>query len=482
MSLSELRIKNFNPWWIDPINWKNQDPNLQALMQHAIRLPSPWLKQIPPQPGIHILRGPRQVGKTTDLKLLIQHYLDSGWPSRSPIYLACDLLGGRHFSELYETVELAKQLSRYSGQQLLLLDEVTVIEGWDEAVKALWDYGLIRADLVVCTGSSTIDLRQKAAERWPGRRGKGRDHLLLPQTFASFAQAMTPTVPPSPGLTVSQLLEPEGRDLLHDIRLHLPNLQEGFRLYLKFGGLPSAVAEAKSGLIEPSSETVQIFSDSLIKEIQRKGVSETAMQALLERIAHSLSSKISWTTIAQELDIPLGNRSKPFPSHHTVRNYVEFLAAGYFALILYFWRSGSGGNDLSRDKKIYFGDPLLLRVAAEYCPALAVEEAALVENALALALFRRYEAERNQLTGFANPTQLHVWGTHSGSEVDFVAGPRNSLELIECKYREKINKNTLMAMQRTLPNRPMIIATKNHFELGENWALLPAPLLAWALG
>ena len=127
--------------------------------------------------GIHTLRGPRQVGKSTDLKLLVERALDGGLPARAVVYLALDLLEGRHLSELAATVQRALDLAGegFSGHEvpgLLLLDEVTAVRGWQTAVKSLWDGGVIREMVVVCTGSSAIDLQHGAAERLPDAVGR----------------------------------------------------------------------------------------------------------------------------------------------------------------------------------------------------------------------------------------------------------------------------------------------------------------------
>ena len=113
--------------------------------------------------------------------------------------------------------------SRRAGS--ILLDEVTAVERWQTAVKALWDGGDIRGDVVVCTGSSAIDLQRGAAERLPGRREAGSDHLVLPQSFAAFAHALDETIPASPRLSVADLCTPDGAALLRDARVHAPALE-----------------------------------------------------------------------------------------------------------------------------------------------------------------------------------------------------------------------------------------------------------------
>jgi hypothetical protein len=91
--------------------------------------------------------------------------------ARSVTYLSIDLLEGQTAAALVETVERALDLAGSGeGRRTILLDEVTAAEGWQVAVKSLWDAGRIDRDVVVCTGSSASDLAAGAAERMPGRR------------------------------------------------------------------------------------------------------------------------------------------------------------------------------------------------------------------------------------------------------------------------------------------------------------------------
>ncbi len=435
-------------------------------------------------PGVHILRGPRQVGKSTDLKLLVERALAAGLQPRAVVYLALDLLEGRHLSELATTVRRALDLAggdRAEAPGLLLLDEVTAVNGWQTAVKSLWDDGTIRGEVVVCTGSSAIDLQHGAVERLPGRRQAGVDHLALPQGFAGFARAVTGDIPPSPRLTVADLCGPDGQALIRDMRAYAPALEAALERYLRFGGLPAAVAEAASGAREPSREVKRILYDSLVREPQRRGASIPAGHALLERVVRSLGSKISWSSMAREMDVPLG-RGTGRPSHQTLRDYIELLAGGYFLFVTYFWRAGSHANEQSRDKKVFLADPLLHTVALDGAPGLPFDMPALVESTVGMALLRRYEPADRLLETFILPERLHIWQTARGGEIDFVCGPRRELDVVEVKYRENPSLAAAAAAARAHPGRPIAMITKSTFQVAERYVLLPAHTLLWALG
>lgn len=472
-ALSDAEIAVQNPWWAVDAGWESADSHLQALAAQPRRLPAPIVEEIDLRsPAIHSLRGPRQVGKSTDLKLIVKRALTAGsYPGRRVIYLAMDLLEGRPAGEMAEAITRAKQLARGGGPSLILLDEVTVVPSWRAAVKYLWDRGELRQDVVICTGSSAVDLRA-GAERLPGRRGAGLDHGVWPLSFAGFAHALTPVVPPSPSLDIAALLTEEGREACLDMQLHLPALDDALERFLRFGGLPAAVAEAVDGAPAPSRRTRDVAYDSLLKELSLRGAGAAIAHTLLERVIRSLGSKLSWTSLAQDLGT----------GHSLAREYVEHLARGYFVLPLYFWRRDSHSSDLSKDKKLYFGDPLLHTIARDHAPGLGERVAGMVENAAALTLLHRYEPAESLVEGFDSVERLHVWATRSGGEVDFVCGPYRDLATLEVKYRERVDRRSVQGAVKTLPGRPMVVATKSTLEFRPSYALIPSALLLWALG
>lgn len=471
MSLADAEILRQNRWWSDPA-WKESDPHLRQLRDQPRRLPAPIIDEIDlARSGIHTLRGPRQVGKSTALKLLVERALEDQAPTRV-VYLALDLLEDRPLGELAATIVRAKELASPSTSVLLLLDEVTVVEGWQTAIKALWDDGTLRQDIVVCTGSSAVDLHRGAAERLPGRRGAGGDHALFPHSFATFAGAIDSAIPPSPGLSVEGLVSERGREHLREARLVGPQLEAALERYLSFGGLPHAIAEACSGERSPSEGTLAVAYDTLLREVQRRGASRPAVNALLERLIRSLGSSLSWTSLAKDMAV----------APPTARSYIEFLAASYLLLPVYSWRADSDASALGKDKKVYFADPLLHSVAHHQAPGLEIDLPALVENAVALALQRSCEPVELRMEGFDMPSRLHVWRTRRAGEIDFVCGPRDRLAAVEVKYQSKPDRRSAAGIARAFPGRPAVLVTVDTLEPRSDADLVPAHLFLWALG
>jgi predicted AAA+ superfamily ATPase len=111
MALSDEQILSQNPWWGER-EWAVDDRQLVLLAGAPARLPAELVDAIDlARAGIHVLRGPRQVGKTTDLKLLVERALAEERDARSILYLTLDLIEGQPHAELAEIIARAKTLA-----------------------------------------------------------------------------------------------------------------------------------------------------------------------------------------------------------------------------------------------------------------------------------------------------------------------------------------------------------------------------------
>src|SRR5262245_7539360 len=86
-----------------------------------------------PRRLIQFVGGPRQVGKTT----LVRQVLDRAQvPFR---YVTADEPSGRDTTWIAAQWERARALLAGDGAAILVIDEVQKIAGWSETVKRLWD-------------------------------------------------------------------------------------------------------------------------------------------------------------------------------------------------------------------------------------------------------------------------------------------------------------------------------------------------------
>jgi len=80
---------------------------------------------------VYVLRGPRQVGKTTSIKLLIKNILEKGVNPEDILYLSAEAIKDRF--ELLETIRDFVQIRQIISKKeklYIFLDEATFIKEW----------------------------------------------------------------------------------------------------------------------------------------------------------------------------------------------------------------------------------------------------------------------------------------------------------------------------------------------------------------
>jgi predicted AAA+ superfamily ATPase len=413
-----------NPWWADPAAIE-LDPHLRALdaspLRRPVRLPVSVERD-----GIYILRGPRQVGKTTFLKSLIRDLIRRGHPARALLYADCELLGLRRGGELSRLVEAFLRIHPGPDRRVVCLDEVTRLEGWAGGIRALVDLGALEGVTVLATGSHAIDLR-RGGERLPGRRGAGVDLVLYPMTFREYVAAL------APGADLPELggLQPgEVYAACREVALRGLALEALFERFLATGGYPRpAAAYAAVGSILP--EVYWIYRDAVLGEVVRAGRRETYFRELGEFVLRQMGSMLDWRDVARETDIG---------SHNTVREYVEDLEAIFLWHVVYRARAlGDVRPALRAPKKIHPDDPFVVHMlrawiygftdpwgAALHALADPQWRGRLVESVVVSHLVRRYGP--------------FVYYLRNACEVDAVVYREGRLEApVEVKYRSKVH-------------------------------------------
>jgi predicted AAA+ superfamily ATPase len=118
-----------------------------------------------PQRLIQVISGPRQVGKTT----AIQMVLDAVQGEK--VYCSCDDPGMHDRIWLESQWESGRLKAKQSGQCILVIDEIQKIENWSETVKRLWDEDTAadRNVKVVVLGSSSVLIHKGLGESLAGR-------------------------------------------------------------------------------------------------------------------------------------------------------------------------------------------------------------------------------------------------------------------------------------------------------------------------
>lgn len=177
-------------------------------------------RMVEPRKFIQVLAGPRQVGKTTLSRQLMEavniptHYASADEPA---------LKSGSWLEQQWEVARNKIKSDRVDV--LLILDEIQKLPNWSETVKRLWDedsFNDIRLK-VVLLGSSTLLIKSGLTESLAGR------FELIPITHWSY----------------SEMREAFGWD---------------FKQYVFFGGYPGS-----AGLIDELDRWMHYIKESLIE-------------------------------------------------------------------------------------------------------------------------------------------------------------------------------------------------------------------------
>ena len=113
-----------------------------------------------PDPLVQAVIGPRQVGKTTGVKQVLAE-LDA--PS---LYESAD--GAGAFAREW-LLGVWQRGMRLPPGGTLVIDEIQKVDGWQDALKDLWDNHRTRGVRVIVLGSSSLEIQQGLKESLAGR-------------------------------------------------------------------------------------------------------------------------------------------------------------------------------------------------------------------------------------------------------------------------------------------------------------------------
>lgn len=168
LSADAIRVlRDLNPWWEDPSVVRPSPPVYRRPVVRDL------LRRLSAQKGlIEVLRGPRQVGKTTGIYQIIQDLIASGKPATDLLFVRFDLeLLREEPSSLRSILDWYVDAIRGRGLELgapscLFLDEVHKLPRWSDEVKHLGDTFPVR---MLLTGSSSVLVARGGRESLAGR-------------------------------------------------------------------------------------------------------------------------------------------------------------------------------------------------------------------------------------------------------------------------------------------------------------------------
>ena len=352
----------------------------------------PKLIQHLANPEISLIIGPRQSGKTTLMRLLIDHLASQG---KRSVFLNYDLEKDKPFFKTQADLLTKIKLEIGEGGYVFL-DEIQGKENAGLFLKGLSDMKLPYKFVV--SGSGSLELKEKIFESLAGRK---RVFTLYPLRFFEFLDFKT-------AYAYEQKLP-------RYLRVEKAAGEKYLAEYLSFGGYPKVVlADTKDDKEAAITDIYESYLSRDIASLLRLKKSQELVQ--LVRI---LSSQAGQLINCHQLSSTLGLSEK------TVKRYLWYLEQTFIGQRLTpFTRRLR--KEIVKSPVFYFADNGLANYAAgdfflQDLPALGFR----FQNMLSVEI-------KNMLPGGST---LHYWRTKDGAEVDFVIDMGRRVIPVEVKLQ-----------------------------------------------
>lgn len=400
-------------------------PRLEALAETPFRFrPSFGLDRLPEAPGILLVRGARQAGKSTWLEGAIKETITEYGAGSAYV------VNGDEIADSDGLVEILRSLLPLfrsdATVRRLFVDEITAVKNWERSLKLLADAGELRRVLVVTTGSKAADLR-RGAERLPGRKGKldRTDYWFAPLPYAEFVRVAGAAV---------------GDDALH--------------AYLLTGGSPAACAEiaARGRIPEYLAATVR---DWIFGECAAEGRDRGSLIGVMDALVARGGSPVGQAALA---------RAAGLANNTVAAGYIELLSDLMCVGTAQAWDANERTPVRRRPAKFPFINLLVAsvfhpsrpRTAAAFRALPPGEQGKFYEWLAAQEIWRRAA-----VAGATDPERLLYW-SGGGHEVDFVVAPNRFLEV----KRGRAGPIEFAWFARSFPRARLTILGTDRFEAG----------------
>ena len=352
-----------------------------------------------------LLIGPRQVGKTT----LLKNMLESVSTEKKVQFWNCDESDVRQF---LSEANSAKLKSFIGNSDFIVIDEAQRVKDIGLTIKLLHD-SFPNVQLAV-TGSSSLDLSNSINEPLTGRKF---EYNLFP-------------------FSTNELVN--HTSMLEEMRQLSNRLVYGF--YPDVVNNPGEEKEILTNIVNS-----YLYKDVFeFQDIRKSSVIEKLVQAL----ALQVGSEVSFNELGNLLGI----------DSITVQRYVDLLEKAY---VIFHIRSYSRNvrNELKKSIKIYFYDNGVRNsVISNFSPVdLRSDIGALWEN------FLISERIKNNVYHNKN-AKYYFWRTTQKQEIDFIEEVEQNLFAYEFKYNPKKAKTKCpLTFSNNYPNVPFNVITSENY-------------------
>lgn len=451
-------LKEQNPWWTAKEKISG-DVHIRKLSKVKYR----WRPEVIDsfkldKDIIYTLRGSRQVGKTTALKLIIGELLEKNG-AENIFYFTCNNIDD--YKELSEVIRTYLRWAGKAGRKYIFVDEITFVPEWTRAIKHLVDVGLLENCTVILTGSNSRDLKYEV-ERMPGRRGGDAelDKIMFPLSFREYANLAAPGI-------IRKFSD------LNSAEKNYPLFREELSALLDNYFLTGGFIQAVNSLAGEGEIGQDIYNQYLswsLGDLARMGRKEMYSRQLLQQVINSITSSTGFDTLAKKTSIQ---------SHITAADYLDIMESNFIIKILYQIDLNKKIAASRKAKKIYFQDMFLYWVFQGYVLGLS-DYFAGSRQRLEDGLLKSRLAENLVMTHLMRLENSTTWSNivfffrgANGREIDFLVRDReNAFRPVEVKYGPaSLKKFTAHESIRTDTG---IIVSRDDFRKDDERIIIPA--------
>ncbi|MBU4347810.1 ATP-binding protein [Candidatus Parcubacteria bacterium] len=451
----------YNPWWLNKSEI-DQDLKITQFQQSVVKYYHPLLdKFATDKDAVYTLRGPRQTGKSTILKLLIKRLLEEKKNPRGIFFFPGDYI--KDYKELYEILLVFLNSVSKRDRKYVFIDEISFIKEWTRAIKLLADEGKLKNCFVLLTGSLSIFVKGES-EFMPGRRGKVKylDKILFPLSFGEYIKLIDKNlfdkIKTEGDITDKLNNQPDiNKNAALKYSQHNNILNKHWLDYILTGGYFLNINSYLSDGRLPASN-YNLYLESFRGDWLKLGREEFLLKETIMGIIKQLGSSTSWLNLAKQSSAQ---------SHLTMAGSVEILEKLFIVKVLHNLDIDKKLPNLRKEKKIFFIDPFVFTLLSGYVQSkeeyLTIYKDLIknympniVENAVASHLSRFYKS-------------CFFYRTKAG-EIDFVGQIGGDFVGYEVKYQNLISKEDFKFKDKF---KNIFLVSKNKFDIQKNHLAFP---------